>query len=269
MYIIAFFSTLALRILVLTSCKCNVFFIFLFLSYPSVEEHHDAEEEVYFPWIKSKAEYPEKEFSISHEILSAKMESMKVACEAICQRRGRDCVVEIATLKGSVPAFVSNMRAHLREEEETIPVLLRDNFTREEEGEIVGRIAQAGGLTLTQKFLPAILLAMREWATPDAYEELCASLPPPVSQLVFEVRDFGLSIAMARERLFRVCPFPLFAPVLSLSSYTMLEIFAPLREYGHAHERRSYIEGGNGTAPAICVMGDILGLEIQMKGNRH
>ena len=220
MYIIAFFSTLALRTLVLTSCKCNVFVIFLFLSYPSVEEHHDAEEEIYFPWIKSKAEYPEKEFSISHEILSAEMESMKVACEAICQRRGRDCVGEIALLKGSVPPFVSNMRAHLREEEETIPVLLRENFTREEEGEIVGRIAQAGGLTLTQKFLPAILLAMREWATPDAYEELCASLPPPVSQLVFEVRDFGSSVAMGEKNVCSLFVLSLFLPMFSHFHHT-------------------------------------------------
>ena len=49
----------------------------------------------------------------------------------------------------------------------------------------------------------------------------------------------------------------------------MLEIFAPLREFGHAHERRSHIEGGNGTAPAICVLGDVLGLAMQMKGYRH
>jgi hypothetical protein len=94
------------------------FICHLFISSICVEEHHDAEEEVYFPWIKSKAEYPEKEFGISHESLSTEMEGMKEACEAICQRRGRDCVVEIATLKRGVPAFVSNMRAHLREEEE-------------------------------------------------------------------------------------------------------------------------------------------------------
>ena len=185
----------------------------LFISSICVEVHHDAEEEVYFPWIKSKAEYPEKEFGISHESLCTEMEGMKEACEAICQRRGRDCVVEIATLKRGVPAFVSNMRAHLREEEETIPALLRENFTREEEGEILGRIAQAGGLALTQKFLPAILLAMREWATPDAYEELCASLPPPVSQLVFEVRDFGSSVAMGEKNVCSLFVLSLFLPM--------------------------------------------------------
>ena len=139
---------------------------------------------------------------------------MREACEAICQRTGRDCVGEIAMLKGRIPAFVSDMRAHLREEEETIPVLLRANFTREEEGEIVGRIAQAGGLALTQKFLPAILVAMREWATPDAYEELCASLPPPISHLVFEVRDFG-GPSQWRKKSIPCLSFPLSAPVLT------------------------------------------------------
>ena len=190
---------------------CNFFLLSFYVSsIPSVEEHHDAEEEIYFPWIKSKAGYPEKEFGISHESLSTEMEGMKEACEAICQRRGRDCVGEIALLKGRVPPFVSNMRAHLREEEETIPVLLRENFTREEEGEILGRIGQAGGLTLARKFLPAILLATREWATPDAYEELCSSLPPPVSQLVFEVRDFGLSVVMGEKISVPCLSFPSF-----------------------------------------------------------
>ncbi|KAL3808372.1 hypothetical protein ACHAXA_005343 [Cyclostephanos tholiformis] len=152
----------------------------------SVEEHHDAEEKIYFPWIKSKSEYPEGEFHASHESLSSEMKGMRVACETIRMRQGRGCEDEIALLKDVVPAFERNMLAHLREEEETIPELLRKNFTREEEGEVVGRIAQAGGLTLTERFFPAILLAMREWAASDFYDELLASMPPPVRELVFE-----------------------------------------------------------------------------------
>ena len=55
------------------------------------------------------------------------------------------------------------MRAHLKEEEETVPELLRNNFTNEEEGKIVEAILQAGGLALAKKFLPAVLLAAQEW----------------------------------------------------------------------------------------------------------
>ena len=44
-----------------------------------------------------------------------------------------------------------------------MPALLRENFTHEEEGQIVEQILQAGGLGLAKKFLPAVLLAAQEW----------------------------------------------------------------------------------------------------------
>ncbi|KAL7524257.1 hypothetical protein ACHAXR_001858, partial [Thalassiosira sp. AJA248-18] len=112
---------------------CDYFFV-------AVEEHHDAEEKIYFPWIKSKAEYPEKEFSKGHHDLMAAMRDMKEACTTICQKGGKECNKEIALLKNMVPIFEKDMCAHLKEEEETIPGLLRDNFTREEEGAIVEQI---------------------------------------------------------------------------------------------------------------------------------
>ena len=128
---------------------------FLFVS---IHEHHDAEEKIYFPFIKTKTEYPEKEFSKDHKSLMVAMDEMLKACETICKKGGKGCEKEIALMKEKADPFVKDMNAHLKEEEETISSLLRDNFTQEEEGAIVEKIIQAGGLLMTKTFLPGELL---------------------------------------------------------------------------------------------------------------
>ena len=131
--------------------------------YESVHEHHDAEEKIYFPWMKTKTAIPEKEFSGSHAELMSAMDGIKKVCTQIIDKQGEDCSAQVATLKKDIPKFDADMRAHLKEEEETVPELLRNNFTHEEEGKIVEAILQAGGLALAKKFLPAVLLAAQEW----------------------------------------------------------------------------------------------------------
>lgn len=158
---------------------CDFFF-------DSVEEHHDAEEKIYFPWIKERAEYPEKEFSKSHEELMAAMMAIKETCEEILSKKGKDCAKEIASLKEKIPAFNTDMRQHLKEEEQTFPTILRENFTQEEEGATTEKILQAGGLTLAKVFLPAVVLAMQEWATKEFYDQFIATIPPPIKHLLFK-----------------------------------------------------------------------------------
>lgn len=167
----------------------------------SIEEHHDVEEKIYFPWIKTKTEYPEKQFGKSHEELIETMSRMKDACIVICKGKGKGCTKEIAFLKTTIPTFVKDMNDHLREEEETIPALLRDNFTQEEEGKIVEKILAGGGLKMTKKFLPAILLAMQEWAKPEFYEVFLGSMPPPVRHLAFKyyLPDFENVVMAMRD----------------------------------------------------------------------
>lgn len=131
--------------------------------YDSVHEHHDAEENIYFPWMKTKTTIPEKEFSGSHVELMSAMDNIKKICAQILSKQGKGCGALVAELKKDVPKFDADMRAHLKEEEETVPELLRNNFTHEEEGVIVEQILQAGGLALAKKFLPAVLLAAQEW----------------------------------------------------------------------------------------------------------
>lgn len=113
---------------------------------------------------------------------------MKGACESICQKGGKNVSSEISLLKNTIPTFDSDMRSHLREEEESIPSLMRSHFTEVEESKIVDEILKAGGLTLTKSFLPAILLAMQLWMTPESYDDFCKSLPLPIKHLTFKAR---------------------------------------------------------------------------------
>mmetsp|Transcript_1047 Transcript_1047/g.1822 ORF Transcript_1047/g.1822 Transcript_1047/m.1822 type:complete len:317 (-) Transcript_1047:150-1100(-) len=151
-----------------------------------IDEHHYNEEKIYFPWIKSKTEYPEKKFSKDHETLVAEMHVMKVACETICKKGGKGCEKEIALLKTRIPTFEKDMREHLKEEESTVPKLLRDNFTQEEEEATVEKILQAGGLVMAKKFLPSVLTAMQKWAKDEFYEDFCGAMPPPIKHLTFK-----------------------------------------------------------------------------------
>jgi hypothetical protein len=42
---------------------------------------------------------------------------------------------------------------------------------------------------LTEKFFPAILLVMHEWAASDFYNKLLALMPLPIRDLVLEARE--------------------------------------------------------------------------------
>jgi hypothetical protein len=110
------------------------------------------------------------------------------------------------------------MRSHLQEEEESIPALIRSNFTEEEESNTVDKILKAGGLALTKTFFPAILLSMQLWMTPESYDEFCKSLPMPIKHLTFKVRlqvlcdrllyspDLTLCLCCFIKHLSTICP---------------------------------------------------------------
>lgn len=169
--------------------------------YDSVHEHHDAEEHIYFPWIKTKATIPEKEFGKSHQDLMSAMGEIKKCCAEIIGKGGKGCSTHVATLKEKVPKFVVDMKAHLKEEEEIMPALLRANFTQKEEGKIIDKILQAGGLALAKKFLPAVLLAAQEWTTEEFYSGFVGSIPPPIKHLVdkYYMPDFENVVATMRD----------------------------------------------------------------------
>jgi len=169
--------------------------------YESVHEHHDAEEKVYFPWMMTKATIPDKEFGKSHEELMSVNAEIKKCCAEIIKKGGKGCSAQVVTLKEKVPKFVADMKAHLKEEEELVPALLRENFTQEEEGQIVEQIIQAGGLAMAKKFLPAVLLSMQEWATDEFYSIFRDSIPPPIKHLVdnYFMPDFENVVMTMRD----------------------------------------------------------------------
>ncbi len=86
------------------------------------------------------------------------MDELKGASERIVAADGV-APADVAFLKAKTPPFLAEMRAHLREEEEHIPSLLRQHFTEQEEKVIVQRILKAGGLELARLGLPPIMAA--------------------------------------------------------------------------------------------------------------
>ena len=120
------------------------------------------------------------------------MDGMKEACETVIFKKGKDCANEVSILKHTVPTFVSDMRIHLAEEETNMPEILRENFTSEEEKVIVQKIIQGGGLEMAKVFLPAVILAVEEWGSPQFNKEFMASIPPPIRHLVtkYFIPDF-------------------------------------------------------------------------------
>jgi len=165
-----------------------------------VHEHHDAEEEIYFPWVATKAAPPDK-LTKDHTSLVAMMDEIKEVCEAIIGKKGTGCSDEIAKLKDLVPAFVRDMSAHLKEEEGGVTPLIREHFTMEEEHATVEKILQKGGLTLARNFLPSIVCAMKEWASPGFNEEFKGSTPPPILHLLekYYMPDYLSQVVPCRD----------------------------------------------------------------------
>ena len=75
----------------------------------------------------------------------------------------------------------------MAQEERLIPPLVRANFTQEEEEVIIGQIGQRGGLPALQNFFPAIVVAVKDWATNGFYEQFVESLPPPVKDPLMNI----------------------------------------------------------------------------------
>ncbi len=66
---------------------------------------------------------------------------------------------------------------------------------------MVQQIVKRGGLGEARLFLPSILAAMREWATPQAVAAFLAEIPPPVRHLVtkYYVPDYANVLTQMRD----------------------------------------------------------------------
>lgn len=122
--------------------------------------------------------------SKDHEALMKMLSKIEDICDAIIAKQGKGCSAEIIELQEQVPTFEKHMCNHLEEEEELIPSLLRDNFTREEEDKCVQRILKREGLHGARIFVPSVIFAMQKWAKPEFVEEFLSSMPGPIRGLV-------------------------------------------------------------------------------------
>mmetsp|Transcript_47880 Transcript_47880/g.89237 ORF Transcript_47880/g.89237 Transcript_47880/m.89237 type:complete len:304 (-) Transcript_47880:220-1131(-) len=169
--------------------------------HPLIHAHHDNEELIYFPWVATKASLPEK-LTADHKTLVVLLDSIKAHCEAVATANGGPGAAEaIASIRKEVPLFVAEMIAHLKEEEEIIPPLMRAHFTQAEENAVVGQIIQKGGLTEARFFLPSIKLTMAKWASPEMRAGVDGGIPPPLVHLLnnYFVPDYQNVYGMMRD----------------------------------------------------------------------
>ena len=75
---------------------------------PLIHDHHENEEEIYFPWVATRGKMPDK-LAKDHVALVELLDGIKSTCESVVAKKGIKCNDEIATLKVDVPKFVEEM----------------------------------------------------------------------------------------------------------------------------------------------------------------
>lgn len=75
---------------------------------PGVEDHHENEEAIYFPWVASRATLPEK-LSKGHEELIDMMNELSRVCETVIAKEGKpdECKSILVELQARMKAFAT------------------------------------------------------------------------------------------------------------------------------------------------------------------
>lgn len=143
-----------------------------------VHEHHDIEENLYFPWLQTKVVIPAKQFAKGHKDLMTMLDELDGICKKVVGKQGIDCDKEVLKLHEKMHDFVVDMNEHLMEEERDIPPLARLHFTEEEEGKLVEKIGrQEASLKVLRNMFPAIMESMKEWGTPALRDDFEKKFP--------------------------------------------------------------------------------------------
>jgi len=169
--------------------------------FPIVVDHHRNEEAIYFPAIKTKGVDVPERLTQTHDDLVDLLKKTQKSCEAVVAKNGIKCSEEIKQLKSSVEFLTTDLIEHLNEEETIFPPLVREKFTEAEHQKVIDSIVQKEGLTGTRLFLPVILEAMKEWATPEFVNGFVGSMPPPIRSLFFNyyVPDYETHASQLRD----------------------------------------------------------------------
>lgn len=156
-----------------------------------LHHHHEAEEEILFPWLATKVPMPESMTS-SHKEMVERMNLI----ESTCAARGQEAAGEIRRQWGEL---VDMMIPHLEEEErDFIP-----GFSKFEEAEFnakVDEIVQSLGMDGNSKFLPAIIAAIRKWGGPTVEAHFNSLVPGPIMWLNNNLWQGDYDVRWARLR---------------------------------------------------------------------
>jgi len=146
--------------------------------YPMVSSHHDIEEEVFFPWLATRAELPKK-YSASHE------ELMKALNEVRDLAREQLDATKVAQLRSKAKALIAEMNEHMDEEERELAPLMAKHFTHAEEEQIIADIVtwmRKKGIASTDAC--HVWWAIQDWGTPEQIGDFHKKLPLPVRFLL-------------------------------------------------------------------------------------
>jgi hemerythrin-like domain-containing protein len=149
---------------------------YLEFAFPFVHEHHNSEEQIFFPWVMSKGEMKDSH-TLGHPQLLEKLEGLKTHCEAVS-----DEASWTAGAKEKWSDLAKYMIPHLNEEEEDIIPLIKQHFSPEEEQEMVGNIMKSLPEKAVPIMLGAILSGVKMY-NPKFYEVFVSmGLPPPLRE---------------------------------------------------------------------------------------
>jgi len=179
---------------------------------PFCHEHHDVEEEIYFPWLQTRAKIPEKELSKEHEELVEMLDGLASVCNKVISKFGYGCKEEVEELRKRTHDLVIDMKEHMAEEERDIPPLAKKVFTEADDKKIRNKIVRRSTPSDTRKFFPSILISISEWGTPEYLSQFRKEIPGPVLHVMekYYRPDFETNIKPKRD-----APFFLEEPILS------------------------------------------------------
>lgn len=150
--------------------------------YRFIHHHHDAEENIYFPWLQKRTEKLPPKITKDHVELVEMMENIKNLENTFFDEAG-DLLEEtfVANLKQLHEMSIElkdSMWEHLNEEELIVPELLRKhNVTEKEHEAVVLRIGKSGGVKSSKIGLPWIIDCMMQWGGPEMVKEFRSGIP--------------------------------------------------------------------------------------------
>eukprot|EP01041_Mallomonas_annulata_P009438 gene9438-19603_t len=150
--------------------------------YNFIHHHHSIEEELYFPWIKTKvgADFPSK-LQEDHVALVNLLEEIKQLKSVYVNKQPSQ---DLSILKDKLQLLKRITWGHLEEEEQTIPTMLKNNFTCEDEDKMVSKIISSLPIKVAGPLTAWVYYAMTQWATPEIQQSFLMKLPWIVRKLL-------------------------------------------------------------------------------------